>query len=320
MNSALYPVIEHLQHLLHWEQEDTPAVKLAKMAEVLQRYRFSLEEVVPLMAALLSVPLGDRYPPVRLTPQQRQQTLDTLVAWLLAEAERQPMLVLWEDLHWANSSTLELLGLVLEQTPTVPILQVFTFLPEFIPPWPTRSHLTPITLNRLKRQQVEALIIHLAGGKSLPTEVMHHIVTKTDGVPLFVEELTKMLLESDLLQEEADQHALTGPLSTVMIPATLQDSLMARLDRLSTGREAAQLGAVLGREFSYEMLQALTIARHQQAKSLELRAAMSLSQLWQQQDKRQEAHELLAPIYYWFTEGFDTADLQEARALLDALS
>lgn len=257
-NSALYPVIEHLQRLLHWEQDDTPAVKLAKMEEVLQRYRFPLEEVVPLMAALLSVPLGDRYPPLTLTPQQqRQQTLDTLVAWLLQEAERQSVLVVWEDLHWADSSTLELLGLVLEQTPTVSMLQVLTFRPEFVPPWPTRTHLTPMTLNRLERLQVEALITHLAGGKSLPTEVMQHIVTKTDGVPLFVEELTKMLLESDLLQEEADHYALTGPLSTVMIPATLQDSLMARLDRLSTGREAAQLGAVLGREFSYEMIQVL---------------------------------------------------------------
>jgi predicted ATPase len=134
---------------------------------------------------------------------------------------------------------------------------VLTYRPEFVPPWPTRSHLTPITLNRLERPQVEALITHLARGKALPVEVIEHIVAKTDGVPLFVEELTKMLLESALLREEADYYALTGPLSAVVIPSTLQDSLMARLDQLNAAKEVAQLGAVLGREFSYEMVQAL---------------------------------------------------------------
>ena len=176
---------------------------------------------------------------------------------MLAEAERQPVLVAWEDLHWADPSTLEMLGLVLEQTPTVPMLHVLTYRPEFAPPWPTRSHLTPITLNRLERPQVEALITHLAGGKALPAEVVQHIVAKTDGVPLYVEELTKMLLDSALLREDADQYVLTGPLGSMAIPATLQDALMARLDQLPTAKEVAQVGAVLGREFAYEMLQAL---------------------------------------------------------------
>ena len=258
-NSALYPVIAHLQRLLRWERDEAPEARFAKLERVLDASRQPLAEVVPLLAALLAVPLPEgRYAALTLTPQQqRQQTLDTLVAWLLAEAERQPVLAVYEDLHWADPSTLELLGALLEQAPTVPMLTVLTFRPVFVPPWPSRSHLTPITLNRLERPQVEALITHLAGGKALPAEVVAHIVAKTDGVPLFVEELTKMLLESDLLQEDTQHYVLTGPLTAVTIPATLQDSLMARLDRLGAARDVAQLGAVVGREFAYDVLQAL---------------------------------------------------------------
>jgi predicted ATPase len=190
--------------------------------------------------------------------QQRQQTQDALVAWLLEKAAWQPVLAVWEDLHWADPTTLELLGLLVEQTPTAAMLHVLTFRPEFSPPWPARSHLTPITLNRLERPQVEALIAHLAGGKALPAEVVAHIVAKTDGVPLYVEELTKMLLASDLLRVDAEHYVLTGPLSTTAIPETLQDSLMARLDQLTTAKEVAQLGAVLGREFAYDMLRAVS--------------------------------------------------------------
>jgi len=197
---------------------------------------------------------------VTLTPpQQRQQTQDVLVAWMLEEAERQPVLAVWEDLHWADPSTRELLGVFIDQVPTVAMLNVLVFRPAFVPPWPTQSHMTPLTLNRLERPQVEALITRLAGGKALPPEVVAHIVAKTDGVPLYVEELTKMLLESALLHEETDRYTLTGSLATAAIPATLQDSLMARLDRLPTVREVAQLGAVLSREFAYEMLQALAV-------------------------------------------------------------
>ena len=179
------------------------------------------------------------------------------MAWLLEAATRQPVLAVWEDLHWADPTTLELLGLLVEQTPTTAMLHVLTFRPEFAPPWPTRSHLTPITLTCLERPQVEALIAHRVGGKALPAEVVAHIVAKTDGVPLYVEELTKMLLASDLLRADAEHYVLTGPLSTTAIPETLQDSLMARLDQLATAKEVAQLGAVLGREFPYDMLRAI---------------------------------------------------------------
>ena len=258
-NSALYPVTSHLQRLWRWERDDSPAEKLGKMEQTLQTTSLPLKEVVPLFATLFSLPLPEeRYPPLGLTPQQeKQQTQDALTAWLLEEAERQPMLVVYEDLHWSDPSTLEIIGLLVEQIPTAPMLAVLIFRPQFVPPWPTRSHMTPITLNRLERPQVEAMITQLAGGKRLPAEVVQHIVGKTDGVPLYVEELTKMLLESDLLQEEEDHYALLGTLSSVAIPVTLQDSLMARLDRLPMVREVAQLGAVLGREFAYEMLRAL---------------------------------------------------------------
>jgi class 3 adenylate cyclase/predicted ATPase len=260
-NSALYPVITHLHHFLQVERDDAPNVKLAKLERGLAPYALPVAEMVPLLAALLAVPLPEgRYPALAVSPQQqRQQTLEALNAWLLAEAERQPTLVLWEDLHWADPTTLELLGLLVEQVPTAALLSVLTFRPEFVPSWPTRSHLTPLTLNRLERPQVEALITRLARGKRLPPEAITSIVTRADGVPLYVEELTKALLESGLLQEQADQYQLTGPLSAVAIPTTLQDSLMARLDRLPTGREVAELGAVLGREFAYEMLRALGV-------------------------------------------------------------
>jgi predicted ATPase/class 3 adenylate cyclase len=257
--SALYPVITHIERLLQWAPGDASATRLAKLEAGLQPYDLPLTEVVPLFAALLSVPLpAERYVPLAVTPQQqKQQTLDALVAWMAAEAERQPVLVAWEDLHWADPTTLEVLGLVIEQAPTVPMLHVLTYRPEFNPPWPQRSHITPLVLNRLERPQVEALITQRAGGKTLPNEVVQHIVVKTDGVPLYVEELTKMLLASPLLREEAAQYRLTGPLRAVAIPDTLQDALMARLDQLNTAKEVAQLGAVLGREFAYELLQAI---------------------------------------------------------------
>ncbi|MFQ5946713.1 MAG: AAA family ATPase, partial [Anaerolineae bacterium] len=257
-NSALYPVITQLQRMLGFQRDEAADAKLDKLERILREYRLPLEEVVPLFAALLSVPLLGRYPTLTLTPQQlKQQTMDGLVAWLMEMGERQPVLVVWEDLHWADPTTLEFLGLVIDQSPTAPLLNVLTYRPEFAPPWPMRSHMTPLTLNRLERPQVEAMVTELAGGKALPAEVVRHIVAKTDGVPLFVEELTKAILESSLLREEPDRYALTGPLAGVTIPATLQDSLMARLDRLPTVREVAQLGAVLGREFAYEMLRVL---------------------------------------------------------------
>ena len=205
------------------------------------------------------MPLENRYPKLNLTPEQlKERTEDALVALTLEEAERQPLLQVWEDVHWADPSTLDLLGQLIDQAPTAPLLIVLTFRPEFVPPWPARSHVRPLTLNRLERPQIEFLATRLAGGHRLPPEVVEHIVQKTDGVPLFVEEMTKAVLSSNVLRAEGDHYSLTGPLSEISIPASLHESLMARLDRLPTLREVAQLGAVLGRDFAYEMLRAIT--------------------------------------------------------------
>ncbi len=259
-NSALYPVIEHLQRLLQFKREDAPVEKLNKLEGTLELYEFSLSEVVPLFAALLSLPLPDRYTPLTLTPQrQKQKTLEALVAWLQKEAERQPVLLIVEDLHWVDPSTLEFLGFLVDQRPRAHMLMLLTFRPEFIPPWDTRSQVTRLTLNRLASKQVEAIVESVAGSKTLPAEVVQQVVSKTDGVPLFVEELTKTVLESGLLKEGEGHYELAGPLPPLAIPATLHDSLMARLDRLAAVREVAQLGATLGREFTYELLQAVSL-------------------------------------------------------------
>jgi predicted ATPase/class 3 adenylate cyclase len=254
-NSALYPVIEHLQRVLHWHRDAPPETRLAALEQALQVAHLPLAEVVPLVAALLSLPVLERYSPLTLSPQrQKQKTQEALVAWLLAEAAQQPVLAIWEDLHWADPSTLELLGLLLDQAPTARLLLVLTARPEFRPPWAPRSYVTPLSLTRLTRHQIEEMVRRVTGGKPLPAAVVQQIVAKTDGIPLFVEELVKTILESGLVREEEGHYVLTGPLPPLAIPATLQDALMARLDRLAGVKDVAQLGAVLGREFPYELL------------------------------------------------------------------
>jgi predicted ATPase/class 3 adenylate cyclase len=257
-NSALYPLIEHAQRVLQFRREDTFQEKLAKLERGLQASHLPLLDVGPLFAALLSLPHPAGYPPLNLSPQkQKQKTQEALVAWLLAEAERKPVLAAWEDLHWADPSTLEVLSLCIDQAPMAHLLLLLTFRPDFHPPWTMLSHLTHITLSRLGCNQVEEMVKRLTGGKALPEEVMQQIVHKTDGVPLFVEELTKMVVESELLREADEHYELQGLLLPLAIPSTLQDSLVARLDRLATVKEMAQLGAALGRGFSYDVLQAV---------------------------------------------------------------
>ncbi len=259
-HTALYPLIDLLERVaLRFEREESPPQKLGKLEGFLVQYGLPLAEAVPLFAALLSLPLPADYAPLTVSPeQQKQQTLHALVTILLRIAAQQPVLFVMEDLHWVDPSTLELLSLLVDQGPTARILALFTFRPDFSPPWTGRVHLTQVTLNRLPRRQAVEVIRQVAHGKALPPEVVEQIVAKTDGVPLFVEELTKMVLESGLLQEREERYALTGPLPPLAIPATLHDSLMARLDRLATVKALAQLGATLGREFSYELLQAVS--------------------------------------------------------------
>ena len=235
-----------------------PQEKLDKLETTLAASGLALPEVVPLLAALLSLPLPAHYPALTLTPQQqRQKTLETLLTWLAAEAERQPVLVIVEDLHWIDPSTLELLSLLIDQVASARLCLVLTARPEFRPPWTMVAHLTALTLRRFAPAQVTRLASHVAGDKALPPAVLEEVVRKTDGVPLFVEELTKVVLESGLLQEQEDHYDLTGPLPPLAIPATLHDALMARLDRLAAAKLVAQLGAVIGRTFAYDLLQAV---------------------------------------------------------------
>jgi len=255
--SALHPVLTHLQRLVRVRPEDTPADLLQRLEEVLESSGLALPKVVPLFATLLALPLPERYPPLLLTPQrQRQQILEALQAWLLAEATRHPVLFIVEDLHWMDPSTLEFLSLLIDQVPTARLLLVLTCRPEFHPPWGFRAHLTPITLGRLAPSQATIMVQRVAG-KALPPVVQQHLVAHTDGVPLFIEEVTKLVLESGQLQTHADHYALTGTLPALAIPATLHDALMARLDRLASSKAVAQLGAVLGRTFAYAVLQAV---------------------------------------------------------------
>jgi predicted ATPase/class 3 adenylate cyclase len=259
-NTALYPLIDLLQRALQWRQDAPPDERLEKLEHLLSQYRLPLEETVPLFAPLLSLSAPeDRYPPPTLSPQrQRQKTLETIVAILLELAEREPVLFILEDLHWTDPTTLEFLSLLVEQVPAAAISTLLTCRPHFQPSWHHRSYLTEITVNRLARDHIEGMAERVAGGKKLPAEVLQQIAEKTDGVPLFVEEMTKAVLEAGTLQEVNGQYELVGSLSSLAIPATLQDSLMARLDRLATAKGLAQQASVIGRQFSYELLQAVS--------------------------------------------------------------
>jgi class 3 adenylate cyclase/predicted ATPase len=249
-NSAFYPIIDHLHRLLQFNQHDSAAERLGKLEQRLTAYQFPQADTIPLIAALLSLPHPEKYPVLNFSPQrQKQKTQEVLVAWLVEEAERKSLYCAWEDIHWADPSTLELLTLLIDHVPTARLYLLLTFRPEFVSPWGIRSHISHITLSRLGRGQVTQMIERIAGEQTLPTEMLQQIVAKTDGVPLFVEELTKMVVESA---------GATGTSLLQTIPATLQDSLMARLDRLGTAKEVAQLGATLGREFSHELLRAIS--------------------------------------------------------------
>ena len=256
--SALYPVIAHLHRLLQWREDETPEEKFQKLETTLAASDLALPEVMPLLTALLSLPLAAHYPALTLTSQrQRQKTLEALLTWFHAEARQQSVLMIVEDLHWIDPSTLELLSLLIDQMASTRLCLMLTARPEFRSPWTMVAHLTALTLRRFAPAQVVRLASQVAGDKTLPPTVLEEVVRKTDGVPLFVEELTKVVLESGLLQEQEDRYDLTGPLPPLAIPATLHDALMARLDRLAAAKLVAQLGAVIGRTFTYDLVQAV---------------------------------------------------------------
>jgi class 3 adenylate cyclase/predicted ATPase len=258
-NSPLYPVIEFLPRVLDWSRDDPDEVKLGKLESFALEHGVSVEEGLPLLASLLSLRPSERLPLPPMSPErQKERTLQTLLAMVLALAAEEPVLVVVEDLHWIDPTTAEFLRLLIDQGPTPQLFCLLTARLQFQPAWAAHSHVTSLTLTRFTQRQTESMVERIAGGKALPGEVVEQIVARTDGVPLFVEELTKMVLESGLLRENERGYELMGPLPPVAIPTTLQDSLAARLDRLATVKLVAQLSATLGRAFPYVLLRAVS--------------------------------------------------------------
>jgi class 3 adenylate cyclase len=257
-DSALYPTTTQLERAAAFRREDTAEQRLDKLEAVLALAIGDLGEAAPLLAALLSLPTGDRYPPLNFTPQkQKEKPLQALVAQVKALASRQPVLLLFEDAQWSDPTSLELLDLIVDRVSTLRVLLIVTFRPEFTPPWTGRPQVTSLGLNRLAPRQRAEMIAGVTGGKALPKEITDQIIDRTDGVPLFVEELTKAVVEGGMLSDAGDRYKATGSLRPLAIPATLQASLLARLDRLAPVREVAQIGAALGRQFTHEMIAAV---------------------------------------------------------------
>jgi len=256
--SPLHPVIEQMERAAGFARDDLPEARLDKLEALLARGTDRLDQAAPLIAALLGVPTHNRYPPLDLRPQrQKQRTLEMLVDQLEGLTAEQPMLLVYEDVHWIDPTTQELLSLAIERTQRLPVLTIITFRPEFTPPWPDQPHVSTLALTRLDRCEGAAMVDRVVGAKALPAEVAAQIVAKADGVPLFVEELTKAVLESGLIREADNRYGLAGPLPQLAIPATLHDSLLARLDRLASVKEVAQIGAAIGRDFSRALLAAV---------------------------------------------------------------
>ena len=257
-NSALHPFVAQLERAAGIGSRDTSEQKLDKLEAMLALGTDQVANATPLIAALLSIPTGERYPPLGLSPvQQRRQTFAALLDQLEGLARQQPVLIVCEDMHWADATTLELFDLTVDRIRGLPILVLMTFRPEFEPPWAGLANVSLLQLDRLDRQDTRALVEQVTVGRHLPGEMMKQIIDRTDGIPLFVEELTKMVLESGLLVEDAGRYRLDSPLPPLAIPATLQDSLMARLDRLAPVKEVAQIGAAIGRDFSYTLLRSV---------------------------------------------------------------
>jgi class 3 adenylate cyclase len=414
-DSALYPVIGQMERAAGFVHDDTPEAKLDKLDAVLARTSTRMEDVV-LFAEMLSLPNDLRYPALELTPEQRRQkTLEALVSQMEALTRQNPVLMIFEDAHWTDPTSLELFGRVIDRIRTHRVLLIVTFRSEFQAPWVGRPYVTALTINRLAERDIETIIDRVVGNKLLPADVRQDIIQRTDGIPLFVEEMTKAVLEAgsedagqrtaaatsatrihcgnyaaanaeaDEVVALADQKsavywkafgmmnqgcvlALTGKASeavqvmsagitayrstgaTVFMPWWLPQLARAHAElgqvddacrcigeamtALETNKERcweAEVNRVTGEialmspendvaKAQAYFERALTIARQQQARSWELRAAMSMARLWRDQGKRDEARSLLAPVYGWFTEGFDTLDLKEAKALLGELN
>ena len=250
-DSALFPIIDQLGQAAGFARDDPPALKLEKLEALLARAA-PPDEDVAFLADLMSLPASERHPLPNLSPQRKKErTLEALIRQLEGLAHEKPVVTVWEDAHWLDPTSRELLDLTVEHVRSLPVLLIVTFRPEFQPPWSGQPQVSMLALNRLDRRDCTTLIAQIAGSKTLPDEVVFQIADRTDGVPLFVEELTKSVLERGLLREENDRYVLDRPLQPLAIPATLHASLLARLDRLGSARPVAQIGAAIGRQFSY---------------------------------------------------------------------
>ena len=253
-SSALHPVVDHLARGAALHVDDDAMTRLDKLERLLGLGESASAEDMALFATLLSIPYGDRYPPIALEPEAlRDRTLDALVRAVGSIAARRPLFFLVEDVHWCDPTTLELIERLVERVKPWRCLLMITSRPGFDPPWQGDPHVSMINLNRLDRRQCEAMVDALSGLR-LPAEILDEIAVKTDGIPLFVEELTRTIIDSGMVRAADGAYVLDGPLQPLQIPATLQDSLMARLDRLDDAKAVAQLGAAIGREFSRDLL------------------------------------------------------------------
>ncbi|APO74521.1 adenylate/guanylate cyclase protein [Rhizobium etli 8C-3] len=258
INSALYPVTKQLARAAGLVRSDSSDTNLDKLETLLRQGVSDIAEAVPLLAELLSIETTGRYAPLKLTPQaRRSRTLRVLIQLLEGLATLQPIVMSVEDAHWIDPTSSEWLDMLIDGLQDLPVLLIVTFRPEFHPRWTLFSYVTALPLSRLDRDQGSAIIDRVAG-KALPKEVRNQILAKTEGVPLFVEELTKTVLESGLLIDRGDHYVLSGQLPSLAIPSTLHDSLMARLDRFPPVKEVAQMGACIGRIFQHRLLSAVT--------------------------------------------------------------
>lgn len=258
-NTALYPIIDQAERLFQFTPGDTQDTKVERMIAVLGRFGVPMEDAVPHFASLLSLPQPPGYSTIQMSPErQKQRTFDFSVQMLANEAQRHPVLLIVEDLHWIDPTTLELLGQLIEHLDDIQLMVVMTCRPEFVIPWPEGPKLTVLNLGRLPPEYARAMIEGSVGGKPLPHDIIGEISARTEGVPLFVEELTSMVVESGLVEDMGDHYRSTGTLAPYAIPESLQDSLMARLDHMARVKDIAQMGATLGREFRYELIRAVS--------------------------------------------------------------
>src|SRR5215472_1972336 len=255
-DSALYPIIGQMERAAGFAHDDTPEARLDKLDTLLAQTSTTAEDAA-LLSEMLSLPNDGRYPALLLSPQQRRQkTLEALTTQMRALSRQNPVLMIFEDVHWTDPTSLEAFDRAVDRLRTLPVLLIVTFRPDFEPPWIGRPHVTALTVNRLAQRDIEAMIDHAVGNKLLPASVRQDIIERTDGIPLFVEEMTKAVLETGS-ESAAEQTAAAVPFPALAVPASLHASLMARLDRLGPAKELAQIGSAIGREFSDALLAAV---------------------------------------------------------------